>query len=275
MYKHKILEDVEKNPGIESEEKTQIINSLRNAQQFFCEVDDGFESTFNRYYNKSLSLTGKRTPFEISLFCFSYEQYSKYIENCFAINTKSAVLLFQKNPDVISMLFFIYFELTGWSFYPVAIHSFNGRFILEEFKKTKMEHGFKNIEDFTLFFCKEVNMELMSVKFLLELLECKNILTVNNHPDQRINKKRTKKGKMPLFSYKTLVIKPTGKKQESIKKDLWNNRVHLCRGHFKTYTDDNPLFGKFTGRYWWQPCVRGNKKKGVIHKDYVIPETIN
>jgi hypothetical protein len=48
------------------------------------------------------------------------------------------------------------------------------------------------------------------------------------------------------------------------------NRVHLCHGHFKNYTEGNPLFGKYTGRYWWQPFVRGNKKKGVVMKDYLV-----
>lgn len=115
--------------------------------------------------------------------------------------------------------------------------------------------------------------ELSILDKFLRLLSCKNITAENNYPPVAINKKRIKKGKLPLFSYKTLVIKPTGKKQESVPKNLWDNRVHLCRGHFKTYTEKNPLFGRITGRYWWQPCVRGNKEKGVVMKDYVV-ETV-
>lgn len=102
---------------------------------------------------------------------------------------------------------------------------------------------------------------------------CKNIGTETVEPPAKLNKARKKKGKLPLFTYKTLVIKPTGKKQESIPKHLWGNRVHLCRGHFKTYTKEKPLFGRLTGRYWWQPSVRGNKKLGVVHKDYKIEAT--
>lgn len=30
------------------------------------------------------------------------------------------------------------------------------------------------------------------------------------------------------------------------------------------------LFGRFTGRFWFPPHVRGNKKKGIIEKDYAI-----
>jgi hypothetical protein len=46
--------------------------------------------------------------------------------------------------------------------------------------------------------------------------------------------------------------------------------VHLCRGHFKTYTDDNPLFGKHVGKYYWQPSIRGKNKKGIVAKDYSL-----
>lgn len=118
---------------------------------------------------------------------------------------------------------------------------------------------------------KELDRNVTAVAMLLDFLNCKNITTVDNPPPEKLNKKRAKKGKCPLFTYKTLVIKPTGKKQSSQEaQGLWENRVHLCRGHFKTYTEENPLFGKFTGRYWWQPSVRGNKSKGVVMKDYRV-----
>jgi len=44
----------------------------------------------------------------------------------------------------------------------------------------------------------------------------------------------------------------------------------LFRGHFKTYTKDKPLFGKLVGKYWFKPHARGNKKKGVVVKDYSL-----
>jgi len=31
-----------------------------------------------------------------------------------------------------------------------------------------------------------------------------------------------------------------------------------------------PLLGKYVGLWWWQPCVRGRNKKGVIYKDYEL-----
>ena len=112
--------------------------------------------------------------------------------------------------------------------------------------------------------------DIASLYTFLMLLSCRNIETIDNPPPEKLNKKRIKSGKQPIFTYKTLVIKPTGKQQKSVPKHLWDNRIHLCRGHFKTYTEDAPLFGKYTGRYWWQPSVRGNKNKGVVMKDYKL-----
>ena len=107
-----------------------------------------------------------------------------------------------------------------------------------------------------------------------KLLACKNIGAADNEPPAKLNKARAKKGKQPLFTYKILVIKPTSKRQQSLEaQGLWENRIHLCRGHFKEYTGDKPLFGKYTGRYWWQPAVRGRNRDGVVMKDYEVKPT--
>lgn len=103
------------------------------------------------------------------------------------------------------------------------------------------------------------------------LLSCKNIEALPHPPPAKLNKKRRKRGKTEIFTYHTLVIKPTTKRQvESQSKGLWSNRIHLCRGHFKEFTEEKPLFGKATGRFWWQPSVRGKNKEGVVIKDYRV-----
>lgn len=49
---------------------------------------------------------------------------------------------------------------------------------------------------------------------------------------------------------------------------------HLCRGHFATYTEEKPLFGRkgAVGRYWHPPHMKGKKENGEIIKDYAIAE---
>ena len=46
--------------------------------------------------------------------------------------------------------------------------------------------------------------------------------------------------------------------------------LHLCRGHFKTFTADAPLLGRATGTYFWAPHIRGTQNEGVVIKDYRV-----
>jgi hypothetical protein len=46
--------------------------------------------------------------------------------------------------------------------------------------------------------------------------------------------------------------------------------LHICRGHFKIFTEEARLFGKHTGMYWWAEQLRGDRRHGVIVKDYRI-----
>lgn len=107
----------------------------------------------------------------------------------------------------------------------------------------------------------------------LSLLSCKNVVYGLEFPPIKIQKSRAKKGKPPLSSYYILKLKPTTSRKDYEAKNLWTNRVHLCRGHIREYTEDRPLFGKYTGRFWIPPHVRGDKKQGVIHKDYEVETT--
>lgn len=104
----------------------------------------------------------------------------------------------------------------------------------------------------------------------LNILSCKNIKTELEKPDEKLQKKRISKGKLPLVSYYTLKIQNISHDSEATSKGLWSNRVHFCRGHMREYTAEAPLFGRFVGRFWIAPHVRGDKGKGVIFKDYEV-----
>lgn len=106
----------------------------------------------------------------------------------------------------------------------------------------------------------------------VSLLNCSNVGTVEAEPTyRRQEKRRLSHAKLPLISYKTLAIKPhistssggggKGKSQ--------GVAIHIVRGHFKTYTDEAPLFGSMTGTWWWQPQVRGNEPR-IVLKDYQV-----
>ena len=108
---------------------------------------------------------------------------------------------------------------------------------------------------------------------LTNLLSCKNITTDTTDPPERVNKKRLKNGKTPLFRYHILTVDISKGRKLANKSPIQNigiMPVHLCRGHFKEYTEEKPLFGRVTGRFWWQPFARGDAKNGIIDKDYNI-----
>lgn len=116
-------------------------------------------------------------------------------------------------------------------------------------------------------------MQLLNLTLLF--MNAKNIGSERHDPPQVLNKKRIKRGKQPLFSFYTLKIFPmvAGRKGITSANDpTHSNRVHLCRGHFRVYTKDAPLFGKFAGRFWVPAHARGKKQLGMIAKDYEVAE---
>ena len=114
--------------------------------------------------------------------------------------------------------------------------------------------------------------KIIIVDCFLHLLNCKNITTETIKAPEALNKKRRKNGKQEIFDYHVLNVTVPSRKGEYREKTepLSHVRVHLCRGHFKEYTEEHPLFGRLTGLYWWQPHVRGQNKDGIVIKDYKI-----
>lgn len=114
--------------------------------------------------------------------------------------------------------------------------------------------------------------DLSCLNTAILLLNCKNVETESHPPPKKLNKKRISKNKSPLFTFHTLKLKfpqkrsvPSGERKEAEN----HCRLHFCRGHFKKYTDENPLFGRISGLWWWQPHVRGTRE-GFVDKDYEV-----
>jgi len=116
----------------------------------------------------------------------------------------------------------------------------------------------------------ECSAYILGLYHFLEFLSCKNIIAEKTEPAKKLQKKRFKKNKLPLSSYYILKIKPTHSQKSFELQGNWSNRVHLCRGHIKTYTKEKPLFGSYVGNVWCPPHARGNKDNGIVHKDYLV-----
>jgi len=114
--------------------------------------------------------------------------------------------------------------------------------------------------------------------FSTKLMQCKNISYEEYDPNKGIQwrkqKNKKKKPRPPFVKYKTLHIEPFKQRQQVAGSPTTEpdnlQRLHTVRGHFKTYTKERKLFGKYVGTYWWGDCIKGNPEYGLIDKDYEL-----
>lgn len=121
----------------------------------------------------------------------------------------------------------------------------------------------------------ELSAAFLSLYFAICLLHTKNIVVKDEEAPQKKQKRHATINRTPQTQFKVLDIAPL--KQEvrrtttadptlsEIKKAL-----HLCRGHYRRYTEESKLFGKHTGIFWIPAHVRGSKDAGEIKKDYRV-----
>jgi hypothetical protein len=107
----------------------------------------------------------------------------------------------------------------------------------------------------------------------ISFMHCKNVVVQSTEQPIKLQKSRERRGKLPLFTFNTLEIRPITKilkeEGESETKGL-KYALHICRGHFKDFSTGKGLFGKHKGLYWWDSQVRGNIEIGAVIKDYNI-----
>lgn len=114
---------------------------------------------------------------------------------------------------------------------------------------------------------------LYSPLLAISFTNCKNVKLQDHPVPPKVAKKRIANGKPPGVTYKTLVIDPMKevlKTEGKIETNGLKKALHICRGHFATYTENKPLFGRVTGTFWKPMHVKGNKNHGEVKKDYRI-----
>ena len=101
--------------------------------------------------------------------------------------------------------------------------------------------------------------------FCLALTNCKNITL-------RPRKYNIMRGEGPQGGsfHELLIGAPQSKSTGKMESSTAENRAHLARGHFKTFTADAPLLGRHVGTYWWGWQVRGDAEKGIVAKSYKL-----
>lgn len=119
-----------------------------------------------------------------------------------------------------------------------------------------------------------VTSEINNVQYATTFCHCRNVDYYEQACPPKLQKARIKKGRIPQETYKILDIGELKTQAKTSAKETneseLSRALHICRGHFKTYTDENPLFGNITGTYWWPMHKRGDAKNGTAKKDYKI-----
>lgn len=113
----------------------------------------------------------------------------------------------------------------------------------------------------------------LSVAFAtMDLLACKNVALADN--EEVVSRQRRRHGYAGI-KWKTIVV--TGRSQVVHKAGAKGVNIadlpalHECRGHFKEYTGERPLFGKVSGKFFWHPHLRGRAENGIIlHDKYEV-----
>lgn len=115
-------------------------------------------------------------------------------------------------------------------------------------------------------FLQDLHVAYLSVN----LMHCKNVTTEKVEPQVRGSRDPKKRKRNCGVEYHTIVLPGMSGASNGSGECQDVMALHRVRGHFKTYTADAPLLGKYTGTYWWGWQVRGNKKNGVVVSDYKL-----
>jgi len=112
--------------------------------------------------------------------------------------------------------------------------------------------------------------------FALSFMHCKNIvLTQTEKKDRGFFERETKQVDKLDIRHHTIDIHPIKtilKKEGNSEVTGLKKALHICRGHFSTYTEERKLFGKVAGTFWIPQHTRGSLEYGEVTKDYKITD---
>lgn len=122
----------------------------------------------------------------------------------------------------------------------------------------------------TKFHVSEMLGDLNVAYLAISLMHCKNVRAEKVEAKLVGSRDPRKRKRNRGVDYHTIVLPGMSGGSSSGTEYQDVMALHRVRGHFKTYTAEAPLLGKYTGTYWWGWQVRGNKKNGISVTDYKI-----
>jgi hypothetical protein len=118
-----------------------------------------------------------------------------------------------------------------------------------------------------------VSVVFSPVVLAQSLMHCKNVVIEGQPLSPKRAKSFQRKHKTRPASFKTVKIEPVKtviKRAGGVRGIGAEKAMHIVRGHFAEYTEEKPLFGKVTGRFFRPKHVRGNANIGVKPPDYSV-----
>lgn len=110
------------------------------------------------------------------------------------------------------------------------------------------------------------------VLLAISFMHCKNVKSEEVLPSRQLRRELQRKGR-DITKYHVLDIMPMRKvlaTEGNVSQVGLQRAFHICRGHFATYSEERPLFGKYAGRFWIPAHVRGSTEAGQVVKDYRV-----
>ena len=112
--------------------------------------------------------------------------------------------------------------------------------------------------------------------FAIAFANCQNVQIVEDsglYPSRQARRAAERRGEPKPPRFYTLRINPNAMRKQAESSGAASGRelsLHIVRGHFATYTEERPLFGKYSGTFWVPSHVRGSQDAGIVGKDYSI-----
>ena len=119
---------------------------------------------------------------------------------------------------------------------------------------------------------KAIDAAIKPCLLAISFLHCKNVTVERQAPPAKLSRRAQKEHGRSLATYHVLNIEPMRRvmRREAGEHTGLKRSLHICRGHFKDFSEGRGLFGKYHGLYWWADQVRGSATAGTTDKSYNI-----
>jgi hypothetical protein len=142
----------------------------------------------------------------------------------------------------------------------------------DEGRNVDVSMGFEHAEDAEKFADRTHAVMPLEALFGISLMNCRNVTIDDERADKQTASRARRGGEIP---YALKQINVPGLNRSATRMQARNAAgaaipLHLVRGHFKTFTEEAPLFGSKVGTFWWGWQTRGKKEHGVRDHEYVV-----